>query len=115
MKLSQILESNEDVTVVGPLKSPWGEVHVRTLSGDARDRLDGRFGEAQKHPERLIGFRGWVVGLSLCDAQGNQDTVLDNELDALGKKDGSALTDLFVECSKISKLSTEDTIEAVKE
>lgn len=104
MNLQTILASN-DLTVAEVDVPEWGGVvHVRTLTGTARDKIDAKFTGHNNDPRKLAGMRAYVVGNSLCDADGTPWRVSDTDLKALSEKSGAALDRVYAKCSELSRL-----------
>ncbi len=113
LTLEDILAA-EDIKVDSVPCPEWGgEVHVRTLTGAARDRIDAQFTNHGGDPDRLEGMRAAVVGASLCDADGTPYHLSSDELDRLAQKSGQALDRCYAKCVELSGLGGSAVDDAV--
>ena len=85
----------------------WGgQVYVRTLSGDERDRMEVQLKDSR------VGSRGLFAALTICDENGNR-LFADQDAHALGKKNAAAL-DRILEVGFRLNAMTEEAIEELE-
>ena len=113
-KLSKdaILAAN-DLAVETLAVPEWGgEVFIRPLTGDERDRWDQvqaekRWPDTEEDPTAVAdwqGLRAFAVALALCDEQGQSLGFTELEVHQLGRKNGAALGRVFDRIKEISGL-----------
>ena len=90
-----------------------GKVGIRTLSGTER----GDFMESANRDEKAgktdSGMRKRLLGLCLCDADGNR-LFTDDQVGALMAKNSVVLNRLFLACVRLNALGPKDTDDAEK-
>ena len=101
----------EDRKVV-PIECPeWGgRVYVRPLSGEQRDELEERYGNA----ESVIGIRAWIAASGMCDGKGESLDWSAREVDMLGQKSAASLDRVASRIQEISGISNKDVEELEK-
>lgn len=97
------------------IKEWGGEVYVRTITGQERDWLDASMfdddGKPRSVGERLQNYRGRLVALATCKADGSSIFSL-ADAEALGKKSVKAL-DRIVEVAQRLNAITDEEIQAL--
>ena len=88
-----------------------GAVFVRVMTGQERDYLDAASlndqGDVKSVQERLANYRGRLVALTACQADGASLFVL-ADAEALGKKAARALDRLVEVAQRINAMTTEE-------
>lgn len=90
----------------------WGgSVFVRVMSGAERDWLDACSlddqGEAKSVHERLANYRGRLVALTTCQADGSSLFVL-SDAEAIGKKAAGALDRIVEVAQRLNRMTAEE-------
>ena len=108
LSIDQILDA-EDVTVEAVETPAWGgQVYVRTLTGDKRDKIDELFAANGDGNRSLVGVRAKVVAACMCDSEGKFCSLTDSQILALGSKSGAMLDRVFDVCQRINFMRGED-------
>lgn len=103
LTLEQIL-SAQDYEIRRVETPEWGgHVYVRTVSANSRDKFEMSFQSGD-----YVGLRARLVGLSLCDADGNFLQPTDAQVNALGSRSARAVDRVFEVCQEISGLTDAD-------
>ncbi len=104
LSLEEILSANDLAPV--PIDVPeWGgRVFVGGLSGDARDELEERFGEAGTN----IGIRATIVARGLRNEDGTPMEVSAKQVHELGQKSAGVLNRLALRIQELSGMTKED-------
>ena len=110
----QILQADDIKTEVVQVPEWEGDVIVRALMGNARDKFEQGMIEQKGKKIKLdrVGARAKMCALSCVDEEGN---LLFTEMDviALGKKSSAALDRVYEVASRLSGLDEEDMDELV--
>ncbi len=112
MNLKEQILNAED-SVIEPVDIPeWScTVHVKTLSGIERDRI-----EAEIHSgdgDNLVNLRAKMAVATVCDEQGNLVFTPDDAAE-LGNKSASALSKIFNVATRLSGMTEADVDELEK-
>lgn len=121
LTLSQILDANDRPIETVPIPEWGGEVCVRALTGDQRDRYDQyqadkRWPDKDENPEAEADWRGlraMAVAMALCDEHGAPQEATELQVLQLGAKNGKALDRVFDAVKRISGLSA-DAVETAE-
>jgi hypothetical protein len=110
-----ILEANDVTKKLVKVPEWGGEVYVRSMSGEDRDRFENLIVQSngKSAKSNLENFRAKLASMTLCDEAG---VLLFNEEDvkALSKKSATALQRIFVVAQKLSRIGDNDIEELTR-
>ena len=105
----QILQADDLTKELVHCPEWGGDVYVRTLTGEERDRFEGDMllDPEEDQRTRFANLRARLAVLALCDEKGMPLFFL-HDLEALGKKSSIALDRVFDVARKLSGMRQED-------
>ena len=110
MSVEQILAASD--SQIEKVECPeWGgDVYVRTITADERDRFEARFSARTDKG----GVRADLVALALCDEAGKPLRPTDAEIKALGTKSSGVMDRVFTAVMQLNKMLPSDVEELEK-
>ncbi|MGW6257619.1 hypothetical protein [Streptomyces sp. NPDC055085] len=112
-----ILGASDVKTQEVPVPEWCGEVLIRALTGEQRDKFEAscvQIGKGGVKKMNLAGMRARLVAMSIVNEAG-EPIFVPADVPALSKKSASALDRVFQACQKLSGLSPEDVEELVED
>jgi hypothetical protein len=103
----------DDLKTVDLYVPEWGgEVRLRTLTGEERDKFEASFTvqRGNKTKQNAANFRARLVSMCIVNEKG-QRLFSPADINALGRKSVSALQRVFNKCNEMNGLSDEDVEE----
>lgn len=111
--LRDLILKSDDKKSVSVEVPEWGvTVHVRVMSGLARDRFDSLLGTMSKN-KNLDNIRAALTAFTACDENG-AEIFKPEDIEELGQKSSAALDRIFAVAQRINCLSEQDIDELKK-
>ncbi len=113
----EILNVNDQKTEEVSVPEWGGEVVVKAMSGTERDAFEGSIlGDTTKGGQRLKmeNVRAKLCAMTIIDKDTNELMFTVADIEALGKKSAAALDRIFSVSQRLSKISSDDVDDLIK-